>query len=367
MGKINEYLEKNYKKYKNDIGIVYKENEKYINVTNKEIYQYVNSLVFELNNKRYDNVAIIGGNKLEWMISFWAVMGYIGDVIVIDKELEKDSILKMFEIVKPNLIIIDDELNLKFEDYECLYFSDINKLMKEKVKIILNNEHTGNLYLHTSGTTGEQKLIKLNENNLCGAIPELNKKWDVTHKESCFYVIPLYHIYALATIFHCMYAGVSIILETDYKKIDIALKETKPTIFLGVPLMYNKIKDKIMSRNPFFIKMMIAISNILRIIKIDIRKKIFKEIHNYFGGMFYFGCSAGSLLSYETNKFFNDIGLPIYNVYGMTETSGPVAINYKDNNDYNSVGRILDANIVKIVNKNKDGVRRDMGKRSKCF
>ena len=157
-------------------------------------------------------------------------------------------------------------------------------------------------------------------------------------------------------MFHSMYAGVNIILENDYKRMNQVLQITKPTLFMGVPLMYNKIKEAMISKNEKLIKCMIVLSNCLLKLGIDIRKKIFKKAHDYFGGNYFFGCSAGSLLAYETNKFFNDIGLPIYNVYGMTETSGPVAMNYKKNNDYNSVGKILNINSVKIVNEDSEGV-----------
>ena len=112
---------------------------------------------------------------------------------------------------------------------------------------------------------------------------------------------------------------------------------------------------------------MIKISNCLLKVGIDLRKKIFKKAHAYFGGNYFFGCSAGSLLAYDTNKFFNDIGLPIYNVYGMTETAGPVAMNYKKNNDYNSVGKILNVNDVKIKNADSENVGEIWVKGSNVF
>ena len=68
MGKIHEYLNCNYDRYPEDCGIIYREDEAYFEVNNKEIYQYVNSVVSALKDK-YKNVAIIGGNKLEWLVS----------------------------------------------------------------------------------------------------------------------------------------------------------------------------------------------------------------------------------------------------------------------------------------------------------
>lgn len=362
MGKINEYLKNNFEKYADDVGVVYREKEEYLGITNKQIYGYVNSLVSYLKDKvnSPQNIAIIGGNKVEWLISFWATFGYVGNVLAIDKELNQDEILKIFDRVKPDLIIIDDDLPLTFKEYETLRFSDVSKIMKEEKEIVLQNQeltkHSGELFLHTSGTTGVQKIVKLTEDNLFGAIPELNERWEVNHKDSCLFIIPLYHIYALTTLFHSMYAGIKIILENDYKRMDQVLQITKPTLFMGVPLMYNKVKETVLSKNEKLIKSMIALSNCLLKIGIDIRKKLFKKVHDYFGGNYFFGCSAGSLLSYDTNKFFNDIGLPIYNVYGMTETAGPVAMNYKKNNDYNSVGKILNINNVKIKNADSEGI-----------
>ena len=366
MGKINEYLKTNLDKYPEDNGIIYRINDEYIGINNKEICKCVNSLVSYLKDK-YKNVAIIGGNKLEWLISFFAVFGYVGNVIAIDKELEKDSIIKLFEKVKPDLIIIDDEIDLKFKDYDVIKFSDVNKIMLEEKENVLIDNHIGELYLHTSGTTGFQKIVKLTEDNLFGVIPELNKRWEVNHKDSCLFIIPMYHIYALTTMFHSLYAGINIILENDYKRMGQVLKETKPTLFMGVPLMYNKIKEVMLSQNEKLITRMIKLSNFLLKICIDVRKKIFKKAHAYFGGNYFFGCSAGSLLAYDTNKFFNDIGLPIYNVYGMTETAGPVAMNYKKNNDYNSVGKILNVNAVKIINEDSDGVGEIWVKGSNVF
>lgn len=366
MSKIHEYLKTNFDKYPEGTGLVYRVDEEYINLTNKQIYKYVNSLTAYLKD-RYKNIAIIGGNKLEWLVSFWAILGYVGNVIAIDKELEINSILKIFEQISVDLIIVDDDLSLEFKNKNILKFSEINKIIQKENENVLTSEHIGELYLHTSGTTGFQKIVKLTEKNLFEVIPELNNRWEVTHKDSCLFIIPMYHIYALTTMFHSMYAGVNIILENDYKRIGKVLQATKPTLFMGVPLMYNKIKEAMISKNKFLIKSMIVLSNCLLKIGIDIRKKVFKKAHEYFGGKYYFGCSAGSLLAYDTNKFFHDIGLPIYNVYGMTETSGPVAMNYKNNNDYNSVGKILNVNDVKIVNADSENVGEIWVKGSNVF
>ena len=68
-----------------------------------------------------------------------------------------------------------------------------------------------------------------------------------------------------------------------------------------------------------------------------------------------FGCSAGSTISKDTHQFFDDVGLTIYNVYGMTETSGCVAISYEGHSIHGSVGQILDINTVRIQDPDESG------------
>lgn len=356
MSKIYDRIKYYNKNYPNNISFTYREGNDYKNINYGELFKYINNISGYLKEYKNKTIAIIGNNKLEYAISLLSIVCNIGNAFLIDKELQKEDMKKILNKKKPDLIIIDDDINISFNDFKAIKFSNISKNMKKHHKYNYNKDYSGNLILHTSGTTGESKCVCLNERQYFGVIKELNNKWNVTMNESCLLIIPLYHIYALTSLFHGLYAGINNILEWDYKRLNNVLKETKPHLFMGVPLMYNKIKDSIFEKSSKKIKKAIKISNILLKLGIDIRKVLFKEIQNYFGGRYRFGCSAGSLLSYETNKFFNDVGLPVYNVYGMTETSGPIAINYKNHNNYKSVGEILDINKIKIINKNTDGI-----------
>lgn len=356
MSRVLDVIYNSKKNYGERDSIVYRVENDYKSINYNQLFEYMNSLAFHLEKYKNKTIAIIGNNKLEYTVSLLSIISYIGDAFLIDKELSEEDINNIFKIKKPDLIILDDELKIKFSKYDTLLFSDINKYMISKNKYKNKDKFSGKLILHTSGTTGVPKCVVLDEDNYFGVIPELNKKWKVTCEQSCLLIIPLYHIYALVCLFHGLYAGIANILEWDFKNLNKVLIETKPALFMGVPLMYNKIKDVALEKAGSKIKFGITLSNFLLKFKIDIRKKLFKELHDYFGGNYVFGCSAGSLLPYETNKFFNDVGLPVYNVYGMTETSGPIAINYENHNLYESVGEILDINTVKIINEDNNGV-----------
>ena len=382
MSKLYEKLEYYANRTPDSKAFTYRREERYEEISYATLLAYENSLAISLAEEMGKTIAIIGNNKLEYAVSLLTVLSHIGDAFLIDKELREEDILRIFELKKPDLILLDEELGLSFEEYPVLSFHDIQEMMQGKTWLrrqdtmlgkmqsrmqeTMQEVHAceasaafaGNLILHTSGTTGEPKCVLLTEENYYGVIPELNQKWEVTSWQSCLLIIPLYHIYALTSLFHGLYAGINNILEWDYKRLQRVLAETKPCLFMGVPLMYNRIKNAVFEKAGAKIKLALFLSNLLRKLGIDVRKKLFSEIHAYFGGNYVFGVSAGSLLPYETSRFFHDIGMPIYNVYGMTETSGPIAINYKNHDRPDSVGEVLNVNEVSIEDADADGIGR---------
>jgi long-chain acyl-CoA synthetase len=327
----------------------------YKNVSYDELYDYIISLSGYLSNYKEKTIAIIGNNKIEYVVSLLSALCCIGDVFVVDKELNQEGLDSLFSIVKPDLIILDDEIKLADQNVDVLKFSLVSEIMNSGLTFDVDDSFAGNLILHTSGTTGTPKCIKLSEDMYLYIIKDLNTAWKVTHKHSCLFIIPLYHIYALTSLFHGLYAGVRNILEWDYSRLNSVLQQTNPSIFLGVPLIFNKIKDTAYEKGGSKLKFGLAFSNFLMRFKIDIRKKLFKDLHAYFGNDYYFSVCGGSVANPSTNKFFNDIGLPLYNGYGMTETSGPITICYENNNRYDSVGKILH-NDIKVINSDENGV-----------
>ena len=104
------------------------------------------------------------------------------------------------------------------------------------------------------------------------------------------------------------------------------------------------------------LKFLIGLSNFLRKLGIDIRKKLFKSIHEAFGGNLYQLVVGGAPIRPEIGKFFNDIGIMLLNGYGISECSPLVSVNRKNyNNDPATVGVILPCCEVDIRNKNEEG------------
>lgn len=353
MSKILDWINKNEDIKKKD-AVVYRKNKEYLAISYEQLYNYINSLSFFLKDYKNKTIAIIGNNKLEYVISLLSIICNIGDVFLVDKESKQNDIENMFNTIKPDLVILDDELDFCF-NIKTITFEIINIEMKKQNKFEIDKTFSGNLILHTSGSTGKPKYVKLSEEKYTYIIKDLNVSWRVNDTHSCLFIIPLYHVYALISLFHGLYAGVTNILEYDSKRLTDVLKKTSPSIFLGVPFVFNKIKDNIYEKAGNKLNFAILFSNLLLMFNVDIRKRLFKDIHSYFGNNYYFSVSGGAQADPKTNKFFNDIGLPVYNGYGLTETCGPVAICYENNNIYESVGKILNNDVI-IINKNCNGI-----------
>ena len=341
----------------NQYGLTYRTpgSDIYTSITYNQLRSYIISVSSYLSKYKYKTIAIIGNNKLEYVVSLLSILCNIGNAFVVDKEINQTELDGLFDVVKPDVVILDEEIDLSIKNIHTLTFSQINNAMNTDGEFEFDNSFAGNLILHTSGTTGKPKCIALTEEMYTYIIKDLNESWQVKSYHSCLFIIPLYHVYALVSLFHGIYAGVNNILEWDYSRLEDVLKKTNPSIFLGVPLVFNKVKDTAFEKGGKKLKFGLTLSNFLMKIGIDARKKIFKDIHAYFGNNYYFSVSGGSMANPATNKFFDDIGLPVYNGYGMTETTGPIAINFQNNNRYDSVGKVLN-NEIKIINTDERGV-----------
>lgn len=221
-----------------NISFTFREGESYAHVSFRQLYEYLNTLSSYLAGYKGKSIAIIGNNKLEYAVCLLSVICNIGDAFLVDKELSEEDVVNVFSQKKPDLIILDDDLDFVFENYEVLKFSDVREVLKTRRDFDNDASFSGGLILHTSGTTGIPKCVRLDEQNYFGVIPELNRKWNVTSEQSCMLIIPLYHIYALVSLFHGLYAGINNIIDN---------KVTAPKFYIITPVpgtpFFEEVKD----------------------------------------------------------------------------------------------------------------------------
>ena len=189
MSKVLEWINKN--REKDGAAVVYRTagTDTYQSITYNELYDYIISVSGYLSEYKNKTIAIIGNNKLEYLVSLLAILCNIGSVFVVDKEFKKGELDKLFNEMRPDMLIVDDEISIEYEETDILKFSRIHEIMKANYEFETEQSFAGNLTLHTSGTTGNPKCISLTEEMYLYIIKDLNESWKVMNKHSCLFVI----------------------------------------------------------------------------------------------------------------------------------------------------------------------------------
>lgn len=362
--------------------------EKIIKKTYKEFVKDTEELGTALANIGMENkhIAIIGENSYKWLVTYLTVLKSAGVFVPIDRELTCKEAIKVLihsdseilfyskkyeswipEIKKsiPNikyLIGLDRKNNkdniLAFDEFKG---KGKNLLKKGSTIYTSLSDDVNNLKLlvYTSGTTGNPKGVMLTEHNLISVVYYGLQVADVGNV--CLSVLPYHHTYeAVAGILVELHKHCTICINDSLKNVLKNINYFKPDFIYLVPafteVFYKNIwatakktgKDKVL-------KKAIPISNALRKVGIDLRKKLFKSIHDGLGGNLNEIVCGGAPIRPEIGKFFNDIGITLLNGYGITECSPLVSVNRLKFNDSSTVGVVLPCCEIKFENKNEDG------------
>ncbi len=364
-----------------------------VSVTFSEFYNNTEALraVFMSRGFSSKHIALLGETSYEWISAYLAVSGGVGVAVPIDKELQPEAIATQLEFAECEIIICSGrslrklrktlpeckgiktvivmrsdkkeefdsvEAVLSFEELleegHALIAEHKNQLLPEKI----DPDKTG-VIIFTSGTTGVNKGVALSNRNIMGTLRGCARL--LHYPDVSFSVLPVNHSYELhAHIMSSMYCGTTVCINDDLKNLVKNLERFKPEMSCMVPLMLDllvqKLKKKIKKsgKEKTFYRMR-KISNLLRRSGIDIRRKVFKEILSALGGNLKMIICGGAALSQETIDFLTDIGIDIYNGYGITECSPVVAVNPMRGIRRHSVGQILPTMKVRIADKDEHG------------
>ena len=213
--------------------------------------------------------------------------------------------------------------------------------------------------MFTSGTTGKGKGVMLSQNAVLSDIADVIPYIDYSRKTVS--VLPPHHTFGSTVMLlgHVIF-GCNIYISSGLRYVQKELKEQKPGHLILVPLyletFYRKIlatvkeqgKEKLLFR-------MIAMSNGMRRVGIDMRKKLFASVRDAFGGEVHMAICGGAPLNPEIISFFESIGISTLNGYGITECAPIVAVNRSRHVVDGSVGTVFDIDTVKIEDPNEDG------------
>ena len=218
------------------------------------------------------------------------------------------------------------------------------------------------IMLFTSGTTSISKAVALSQSNICEDIYALAQMTDIRKDDTFLSFLPLHHTFeSTCTFLYGTFSGITVAFCDGIKYVQKNLAEFKVTGFVCVPLileiMYKKIKKGIEEKGKTkLVQKMTKVCNGLLKFKIDIRRKVFKEILDNLGGKLRMLIAGGAAMSKDAIQGFLDLGINLLQGYGLTETSPVVAGENDKFKRCGSVGFPLPGIDVKIDNPNSEGV-----------
>ena len=389
---IKEIIYNSVKLYAENIAFTIKkkvENKtEYINITYEKLLQDINSLGTMLHKKelKRKRVAIIGKNRYEWSISHLAcLMGGIVSV-PLDKDLQLDELEESLIRSKADAIIFDEKIEEKInivkankktniKEYICMSelkdYENVPNLLKLGKKIIEDGNHDYENYevdskcmsilLFTSGTTAKSKAVMLSQYGIATNVYDMQIVETFLPTDVNIAFLPFHHIFGSTGMIVMLASGVKTVFPDGLRYIKQNLIEYQVSLFVGVPLlidkMYSNIEKEIEKQGKTkLINIAIKISNILMKLHIDVRRQVFKPIINALGGKMRFIISGGAPLDKEIEKKFNEFGIHIVQGYGLTETSPVIAAENDKYVKLGSVGIPMKHANIEIVNKDEKGI-----------
>ena len=402
--KLMEWVEE---KFKDNIAYKYKENREdknspIIEKTYGTVVEDVKALAtcFLKRGWKGKRVAIIGSNRYEWVVPYFATLsgGMIAapmDKLLPDIEIEsivtraeidivvfESKYLDVFKKIKKSkdskvktIICMDD-----IDDKEVEKLTD---LIEEGRKLVENGDESYDkveidrnemsIMLFTSGTTSQSKIVMLSQANILGNIWAYQNHFKMLSTDTVLSILPIHHTFESSiTIMYGFYSGATIAFCDGLRHIADNLKEYEVSVFVAVPLlletMYKKILKGIDTQGKTkLVNNMIKISNGLRKCHIDIRRKLFKQIIDQMGGKLRMVLYGGAKLDRATTIGYENFGIISIQGYGLTETSPVLTAESESKHNPGSAGFALDTVELKILEPDKDGVGEVLAKGPNVF
>lgn len=241
----------------------------------------------------------------------------------------------------------------------------VDAAVRAELQHRLQQAHESDLVsiVYTSGTTGDPKGVMLTHRNFAsnarGAIEALK----FTADETTLSFLPLSHVLERVVHYALQYCGATIAYAESIDTISQNLGEVRPSAFVGVPRVFEKIynriiqsveSDKPLKKKIFYWALEVGkqhaqkltqkqpISPLLAAQYRLADKLVFKKIQARTGGNLKFAISGGAPLMREIAEFFFAIGIPIYEGYGLTETSPVICVNRPGGVRFGTVGQTIE-------------------------
>lgn len=400
MATVWEVLEKTVQKHGNQNALVSRTSAGWQAMTWSQVSQSIQSIatkMLESDLKHLDRIAILSNNRKEWFLANIAAIASGGVPFGIYATCSPDQCFYILNHSAAKFVFVEDEQQLakicsikhklpnlkkiivfdpeaKFQGDDILSFtnfkSDSNDFSALKERISQQNENDLATLVYTSGTTAHPKAVMLSHKNLTWMADNFFKNYiPVSPEDSYLSYLPLSHIAEQLTSIHGpIQGGYQIYFAESMEKMPDNLKEVSPTLFLGVPRVWEKIESKLnekISTAPKTKQLLLTASRYLAnqkllennsspLINVGYKiadKIILSKLKNALGfGRCRIFLTGAAPISPKTLAFFYSLGICISEAYGLSESTGPTSFNlYPNQFKLGSVGKPLKGSDLKIA------------------
>ncbi len=355
-------------------------------ITAKQMYGRVRALAETLQRwgiGKGDRVALVGDNRWEWPVTDYAILaigavdvplyqtltpeqeGYIlknsgAKAILVSSKEQYEKLVKAGDLPDLQHVGVWDEG--QFEGAET--FAEIMKRAPEleapdaafdAMVAAVKPEDLASI-IYTSGTTGDPKGVMLTHDNLASNLRHSTEGLRIEKNDVSISYLPLSHALARHQDYAFSAIGAVIAYLSKFDDLSKAMKIVKPTIFVAVPRVFEKVRQAVEGKTHGFSKTIFgwALKQGEKQKDVVARgekpsgaiygladKLVFAKIREAFGGRAKVFISGGAPLGKETTDWFLSVGIRVFEGYGLTETSPVVARNTFDGYRAGTVGKVI--------------------------
>ena len=360
-------------------------------ISSDQIYQRVHALAstfLDWGAKKGDRIALICENRWEWMVTDFATLAIGAADVPIYPTLTGEQVAALIQDAGCRIAVVSsrlqfDKLNAVRGQTQlerivmieapkpaegAIAFSELLKGADERgserdpvFDALVSSVEPKDLatLIYTSGTTGEPKGVALTHGNIASNQNVAAADFGFNSTDACISFLPLSHITARALDYVMYLYGAQVAYCSQFDKLPQAMREVRPTVIVGVPRVYEKIRQAVEQKSgasPVKKRMLAwAVglgakhSNTVysggkpssALWKLA-SKLVYSKVQEAFGGRVRIFVSGGAPLGIDTARWFASVGIALWEGYGLTETSPVIAINTPVSQRMGTVGRKLD-------------------------
>ena len=352
-------------------------------------------------------VAVIGETSYSWVLTYFTVVCGVGVIVPLDKNLPAGELLGLIERSGAEAIVysrkcrknierlFDDPKTIRYlismegskpsanesepsdndSDAPCkgaeeLTLPDLIEQGREMleqgntdyVDVDVDPDQMSTL-LFTSGTTGASKGVMLSHRNIASNCMQLSMLFKIPEPGIVLSILPVHHVYEMTCdILTTFYQGKTIAICEGIKYIQKNMEEVHANVMLGVPLVFEKMykgmwKQAKRRGEAQKLRRAIDLSKSLRLYNNKaIIRRLFKAIHNSFGGDMQAFVVGGAAADPYIIEEFEAMGIPMIQGYGMSENAPIICLNGDRYRKADSVGKPVPGTKLRIVDQDEDGI-----------